>query len=147
MNAKYASKPNFNPNEPNLFGFARWVPCPRLRGHVFFGWHLQAQLVGGHSERSEESRIFCWKPEAGCWKLFYKNEPNFFTTKYALSNQKRRNGGQKPTQKNETNPFVDNFRCSTAALGCVSAVISCNSRENFVLYFQHSSLRRPCLSA
>jgi hypothetical protein len=44
-------------------------------------------------------------------KHFWKNEPNFFTTKYALSNQNRRNGGQKTTQKNETNPFVDNFAC------------------------------------
>jgi hypothetical protein len=24
MNTKYAPKPNFNPNEPNLFGFARF---------------------------------------------------------------------------------------------------------------------------
>jgi len=37
----------------------------------------------------------------------YKNEPNFFTTKYALLNQKRRNGGQKSNQKNETNPISE----------------------------------------
>jgi len=46
--------------------FRRWVPCPRLRGQVlkcstaapgcvFSGRHLQTQLVGGHSERCEES--------------------------------------------------------------------------------------------
>ena len=27
MNAKYASKPNFNPNEANLFGFVRVIPA------------------------------------------------------------------------------------------------------------------------
>jgi hypothetical protein len=101
MNAKYASKPNFNPNEPN----AAWPKLPAS------GWHLQAQLVGGPSFwRTPESRFFCWKPEAGRWKLFHKNKPNFFTTKYALLNQKRRKETRKSTQKNETNPIVEKYK-------------------------------------
>jgi hypothetical protein len=46
------------------------------------------------------------------WKTgrYSENEPNFKTEKTLISRQKRRNGGQKPTQKNETNPFMDNFR-------------------------------------
>jgi hypothetical protein len=39
-------------------------------------------------------------------RQFWKNIANFFTTKYALLNQKRRNGGQKVRQKNETNPIL-----------------------------------------
>jgi hypothetical protein len=40
-----------------------------------------------------------------------QNEPNFFAANYGFLHQKRRNGGQKLTKKNETNPFVDNFAC------------------------------------
>jgi hypothetical protein len=36
----------------------------------------------------------------------WNNEPNFKTQKTLISRQKRRNGGQKPTQKNETNPIL-----------------------------------------
>ena len=92
MNAKYAEKPNLNPNEPN----AAWPS----------GWHLQAQLVGGLSFwRTPESRFFCWKPEAGCRKLVHKNEPNFFTTKYALSISKTQKWRPKnnPKKRNEPN--------------------------------------------
>jgi hypothetical protein len=36
MNEKYTKKPNPNPNEPNLFGFANVIPatCPYRRGNA-----------------------------------------------------------------------------------------------------------------
>jgi hypothetical protein len=64
-----------------------------------FVWRSQSSL-----ECSEGS--FClWSLVCSLWSV-WKNKPNFFTTKYALLNQKRRNGGQKLTQKNETNPIL-----------------------------------------
>ncbi len=93
---------------------------PTLAWACFFGWHLQAQLVGGHSERSEESLTsnFSLLPSP----CRHKNKPNFKTQKTLILYQKRRNGGQKTIQKNETNPFVDNFQGSTAAPGCGSVI-------------------------
>jgi hypothetical protein len=42
------------------------------------------------------------------WKSGHhsQNEPNFKTQKTQISRQKRRNGGQKVRQKNETNPIL-----------------------------------------
>ena len=105
MITKYASKPNFNPNEPN----AAWPkpPC--------FGSFTPAagRPHSGSRLPTSDSLLFyiliCAICEICGSICFYKNKPNFFTTKYALLNQKRRNGGQKTTQKNETNPIMDNF--------------------------------------
>jgi hypothetical protein len=80
MNVKYAEKPNPNPNEPIK------AICGKL--------HLYAERWTLYAER-------CTLDAA------HKNEPNFFTTKYALLNQKRRNGGQKSNPKNETNPISE----------------------------------------
>ena len=77
MITKYAKKPIPNPNEPNR---GKLLCGTAALGCVFPGWHLQAQLVGGHSERSEES-LFLWSLVSILWSA-YKNEPNFFTANY-----------------------------------------------------------------
>ena len=112
MNTKYAFKANLNPNEP-IKPFVRNFHVAQPPSAV--------SSPGGTYKRS-------------LWVVFYlytcipvfphpcipvylypcipvyllQNEPNFFTTKYALLNQNRRNGGQKLTQKNETNPILTN---------------------------------------
>jgi hypothetical protein len=49
--------------------------------------------------------------KANCGKLdaARKTNPIFSRPNMRYQYQKRGNGGQKPTQKNETNPIVDNF--------------------------------------
>jgi hypothetical protein len=52
-----ALKKPFNPSHPRRKEKIR----RKLRACLcFFGWHLQAKLVGGHSERSEESLTFAF---------------------------------------------------------------------------------------
>jgi hypothetical protein len=46
------------------------------------------------------SALLCGK------EYFSNNKPNFKTGKTLISRQKRRNGGEKTTQKNETNPIL-----------------------------------------
>jgi hypothetical protein len=72
MNAQYTSKPKEIQNEPNLFGFVRVIPatCPaeafRRRGKAGI-------------------QFLCLYAERYTLNADYKNKPNFFTTKYALS--------------------------------------------------------------
>ncbi len=103
MNAKYASKPNLNPNEANLFGFARFPLHFWILNFGFAFWVLTFEFAMTTSVPSVKSVV-------------PKNEPNFKTEKTLISRQKRRNGGQKPTPKNETNPIVDNFACTLNAV-------------------------------
>jgi hypothetical protein len=64
-----------------------------------------------------------WKSvESVVSSVLPKTNPIFSRQNMHYQYKKRRNGGQKVRQKNETNPFVDNFRCSTAAPGCVSVI-------------------------
>jgi len=74
MNAKYASKPNFNPNEPNLIGFAQRSRSVPASGHLP---RPQAVLNFDFC-----TLIFDFE---NIFQTFSQNEPNFFTTKYALS--------------------------------------------------------------
>ena len=50
--------------------------------------------------------------KAICGKVgvIHRTNPIFLRPNMPYQYQKRRNGGQKLTQKNETNPFVDNFQ-------------------------------------
>ena len=122
MNEKYASKPNLNPNEAN----AAWPKLPAS------GWHLQAQLVGGVVSPADQAvHTFLSRhslDDGGCLSpffsgllplvscLFGKTNPIFSRPNMRYQYQKRRNGDQKTTQKNETNPFVDNFSSTLNAV-------------------------------
>jgi hypothetical protein len=89
MNTKYASKPNFNPNEPNLFGFVSVIPA-------------QAGI------QTPDSLLFyisiCAICEI-CGSVSSKNKPNFFTTKYALSISKTRKWRLKTDPKKRNEPI------------------------------------------
>jgi hypothetical protein len=52
------------------------------------------------------------------WKTgrYPENEPNFKTQKTLILRQNRGNGGRKTTQKNETNPIVDNYEYLLTAM-------------------------------
>jgi hypothetical protein len=93
------------PNEPN----AAWPKRPAS------GWHLQAQLVGGHSEHSKESLTsnfsllpfpFFTSVSSAPSVAKKKTNPIFLRPNMRYQYQKPRNGGQKTTQKNETNPIL-----------------------------------------
>ena len=98
MNTKYAKKANPNPNEPiKPIDLSRQVvPNP------FMG-----ERPAYFSRRLRRLHIFLL--EAGSWLLeavFTKTNPIFLRPNMHYQYQKRRNGGQKLTQKNETNPIL-----------------------------------------
>ena len=97
MNTKYASKPNLNPNEPDLS--RQVVPNPFTgEGPAYFSRRPRRLLNFDFC-----TLIFDFE---NVFQAFSRNEPNFKTQKTLISRQKRRNGGPKPTQKNETNPIL-----------------------------------------
>jgi hypothetical protein len=88
MNEKYAQKPKANPNEPKLFGF-----------HLVVNVAEASSFGVTQPDRSGRPH-FCPLPfyfylPKILKKYFWKNEPNFFTTKYALSISKTQKGRPK----------------------------------------------------
>jgi hypothetical protein len=94
MNAKYAFKANSNPNKADLS--RQVVPNP-----------FTGERPADFSRRLCRLHIFLL--EAGSWFLeavFPKTNPIFSRPNMHYQYQNRRNGGQKTTQKNETNPIL-----------------------------------------
>jgi hypothetical protein len=100
MNAQYASKPNLNPDEPNLFGLAR------IGGRMRMG-NQKARRNPARRKRAAMQKIQSVKIGGICGSVcFTKTNPIFSRPNMHYQYQKPRNGGQKPTQKNETNPIL-----------------------------------------
>jgi hypothetical protein len=90
MNAKYASKPNFNPNEPKLFGFVSVIPAQAgIQTSVNLGIVYLLSL---------------WFSVQLCGKE--KTNPIFLRPNMRYQYQKPGNGCEKWRQKNETNPIL-----------------------------------------
>jgi hypothetical protein len=92
MNAKYTSKPNFNPNEANLFGFVCVIPAQA-------GIQTSPCRQKNKKSKSCKSCLSCLKNKND------KNEPNFFTTKYALSISKTQKWRPKTYPKKRNEPI------------------------------------------
>ncbi len=90
MNAKYAPKPNLNPNEPNT----TW-PKPPCFGVTQSG--RQAVL-------NFDFCILIFDFE-NVFQAFSQNKPNFFTTKYALSISKTQKWRPKTYPKKRNEPI------------------------------------------
>jgi hypothetical protein len=95
MITKYTKKPIPNPNEADLS--RQVVPNP------LYG--VRDLLIPAVILNVAKNPFFLWSLVSFLWSAS-KNKPNFKTEKTPISRQKRRNGGQKPTQKNETNPIL-----------------------------------------
>jgi hypothetical protein len=65
----------------------------------------------GFAYNNEPIKAICGKLDA-----IRKTKPIFSRSNMRYQYQKRRNGGQELNQKNETNPFVDNFPCGYVEL-------------------------------
>jgi hypothetical protein len=127
MNTKNASKPNFNPNEADLS--RQVVPNPLsdflLSPALLFscspvllwgerpadpGRRLRRLQTFPYWQKNKKSKSCLSCKSRQKFKIAETN-PIFSRPNMHYQYQKRRNGGQKPTQKNETNPIVDNFVC------------------------------------
>jgi hypothetical protein len=123
MNAKYASKPNFNPNEPDLS--RQVVPnpfmgerpadpgqaCPRAGGepttcrlHDYSPFTIDYSLAPAQREGVVLLLLFSIENRQSSI-VNGQNEPNFFKTKYALSVSKTRKWMLEtdPKKRNEPN--------------------------------------------
>jgi hypothetical protein len=116
MIIKYASKPNFNPNEADLS--RQVVPNPFMGERpAYFSRRLCRLHTSNFSLPPSFLTVILSVFSTSVFSDFsvakFKNDktnPIFSRPNMRYQYQKQRNGGQKTTQKNETNPFVDNFR-------------------------------------
>jgi hypothetical protein len=117
MNAKYAPKPNLNPNEADLSRQVVPNPLYGVRDPMIPAKLVLAQLalmqMGGGEPTTRRLHIFplCLYAERYTLDAVPKTNPIFSRPNMRYQYQKRGNGGQKVSQKNETNPIVDNFPC------------------------------------